>query len=236
MFILSLDTSTSLASAALARDERIVAESLFSCDRTLSSRLMPEIERLLALEGLSAGDVDLFAAAVGPGSFTGVRCGVATVQGLSLATGRPCIGFSTLAMLAANLPLSPLPVCPLLDARKSEVYGALYDCSASIPVPLISDCVLAPELLLDRINEAASGPVIFVGEGAVRYHEAITARMGERALFAPFPHNGGRAANGALLARHAFEQGRALADPSHLLPAYIRPSEAELAKRGNPPA
>ena len=231
MRILSLDTSTSLASVALVMDERIVAESIFTCDRTLSGRLMPEVERLLALGGLSAGDIDLFAAAIGPGSFTGVRCGVATVQGLSLATDRPCTGFSTLAMLAMNFPFSSLPVCPLLDARKGEVYAGLYDCSAPIPSPLIDDCVIPPERLLDRLAGLTDTTVIFAGEGAVRYHDAIAARMGERAVFAPFPHNSGRAGNGALLARSAFEHGRAFSDPSRLLPVYIRPSEAELAAR-----
>ncbi len=229
MRILTIDTSTTLASVALTSGERVVAESLFTCDRTLSARLMPETERLLALGGLSAGDIDLFAAAIGPGSFTGVRCGVATVQGLSLATGRPCVGFSTLAMLAMNFPFSALPLCALLDARKGEVYAGLYDCSAPIPCPLIKDCVIAPERLLDRLAVAADTAVIFAGEGAVRYHDAIAARMAEQAIFAPFPHNSGRAANAALLALDAFRRGQAC-EPSRLLPVYLRASEAEYVK------
>ena len=92
-------------------------------------------------------DIDLFAASVGPGSFTGVRGGIATIQGLALAVGKPCAGFSSLALLAMNFSLSSLPVCPLLDARKSEVYAALYDCSAHHPPPLMADCVLPPERL-----------------------------------------------------------------------------------------
>jgi len=230
MRILSIDTSSSMAGIALSVEERIVAESLFTCDRTLSSRLMPEIEHLLAMTGLGYGDVDLFAAAVGPGSFTSVRCGVATVQGLALATATPCVGFSTLAMLAMNLPLASLPVCPLLDARKSEVYAALYDCSAPIPSPIINDCVLTPELLLDQVCVATDKPVIFAGEGAVRYREQIAGRMGDRAVFAPFPHNAGHSGNGALLALDAFRSGKAC-DPALLLPVYIRPSEAELARK-----
>jgi tRNA threonylcarbamoyladenosine biosynthesis protein TsaB len=230
MRILSIDTSTSLASVALAGDDTIIAESLFTCDRTLSARLMPEVERLLAMAGLGYDDLDLFAAAVGPGSFTGVRCGVATVQGLALATAKPCIGFSTLAMLAMNFSLASLPVCALLDARKSEVYAALYDCSAPLPAPLIHDCVLSPERLLDLVGNATDKPVIFAGEGAVRYRDAIASAMGDRAMFAPFPHNAGHSANGAALALDAFRRNGAC-EPAHLLPVYIRPSEAELARK-----
>lgn len=236
MRILCIDTSTTLASVALADNDRIIAESVFTCDRTLSGRLVPEIERLLALTGFGIGGMDLFAAAIGPGSFTGVRCGVATIQGLSLATGKPCAGFSTLAMLAMNFSLASLPVCALLDARKNEVYAALYDCSAALPATIVGECVLPPERLLDIVREATDETVIFAGEGALRYCEIITASMGKRAVFAPFPHNAGRAANGALLALDAFRRGAAC-EPAQLLPVYLRASEAEYAKmkKGCPP-
>ena len=145
MKILALDTSTSMATVAIAVGERVVAESTFNTDRTLSARLIPEVERLLELAGVAVADIDLFAASVGPGSFTGVRGGVATVQGLALACGNPCIGFSSLTLLAMNFPLTAHPVCTLLDARKGELYAALFDCSTSVPTPLISDCVLPPE-------------------------------------------------------------------------------------------
>jgi tRNA threonylcarbamoyladenosine biosynthesis protein TsaB len=227
--ILALDTSTALAGIALATDERIVAESMFTCNRTLSARLLPEIERLLGLEGLGYGDLDLVAAAIGPGSFTGVRCGVATVQGLSLAMGTPCVGFSTLASLAMNFSLASLPVCTLLDARKSELYAGLYDCSAPIPLPLINDCVMQPKRLLGLIQETTDQAVIFAGEGAVQYRDVISHRMAEQAVFAPFTHTIGHAGNGALLALHAFRNNLAQ-EPAHLLPVYLRASEAEYAK------
>ena len=151
--ILALDTSTSLATIAIAVGEKVAAESTFNTDRTLSARLIPEIERLLALAGVDIADIDLFAASIGPGSFTGVRGGVATIQGLALAGGKPCVGFSSLTLLAMNFPLAAHPVCALLDARKSEVYAALFDCSTTIPAPLISDCVLPPERFLDLLRE-----------------------------------------------------------------------------------
>lgn len=229
MHILSIDTSTTIASVALVSDEKVIAESVFLADRCLSARLVPEIERLLTVAGLGSGDIDLFACSIGPGSFTGVRAGVATTQGLALATGKACVGFSTLALLAMNFPLAAHLVCPLLDARKSEVYAALYDCSEAIPTALINDSVMSPERLLDLVCETTDKPVIYVGDGALRYHDTIAARMGKHALLATFPYQQGHAANGALLAMEALRRGEAC-EPAQLLPVYLRASEAEYAK------
>ena len=232
MKILALDTSTSLATVAITVGERVAAESVFNTDRTLSARLIPEIERLLALAGVSVADIDLFAACTGPGSFTGVRGGVATVQGLALAGGKACVGFSSLALLAMNFPLAAHPVCALLDARKSEVYAALFDCPDSIPTARILDCVLPPERFLDLLRETTGDPVVFCGDGAVRYRDLIAARMGRQALFAPFPLHTTHASNGALLALHSFRNGESL-DPSCLLPTYLRASDAEINRSTN---
>lgn len=227
MNILAIDTSTSLATVAIAVDGQIAAESLLNTNRTLSARIVPEIERLLTTAGLAIADIDLFASSIGPGSFTGVRGGVATIQGLALALGKPCAGFSSLALLAMNFSLQSTLICPLLDARKSEVYAALYDCSGAIPSPRINDCVLPPAALLDRIAATTLKPVIFVGEGALRYHDQIAEQLGERALFAPFPLHASHASNGTLLALHAFKNGEA-GEPSRLLPLYLRASDAEI--------
>lgn len=229
MNILAIDTSTSFASIAVAVGEQVAAESVVNTDRTLSARLIPEIERLLATAGMTIADVDIFASSIGPGSFTGVRGGVATMQGLALATGKPCAGFSSLAMLAMNCSLSATPVCPLLDARKSEVYGALYDCSAALPIPIIGDCVLPPEAFLDQVAAAAGERIIFLGDGARRYHDQIVEHLGDRAIFAPFPLHAPHAANGALLALHAARHNKLL-EPGQLLPVYLRASDAEINK------
>jgi tRNA threonylcarbamoyladenosine biosynthesis protein TsaB len=227
MNILAIDTSTSMATVAITVGEKIAVESTFNTDRTLSARLIPEIERLLGLAGLAVADIDLFAASTGPGSFTGVRGGVATVQGLALAGGKPCVGFSSLILLALNFPWAAHPVCSLLDARKSEVYAALFDCSTTLPTAQISDCVLSPERLLDLLIETTSTPVIFCGDGATRYRDLIAERMGRQAIFPTFPLNTPHASSAASLALHAFRNGTTLA-PSRLLPIYLRASEAEI--------
>ena len=227
MNILILDTSTSLASIAITVGTTLAAESTFNTDRTLSARLIPEIERLLHVADLTIADINLYAASTGPGSFTGVRGGVATVQGLALANGKPCVGISSLTLLALNLPLAALPVCPLLDARKSEVYAALFDCSTTIPLPMISDCVLPPDRFLQLLKETTTSPVIFCGDGAVRYQDLIIELMGTQAVFAPFPLHAPHASTAAPLALHAFLNQKSI-NPSQLLPTYLRASDAEI--------
>lgn len=228
--ILAIDTSTAMATAAITCGRRVLAEAVFSTDRTLSARLMPEIERLMMLAGVEISGIDLFAASIGPGSFTGVRGGLATIQGLALATGKPCVGYSSLALLAMNFSLSPYPVCPVLDARKSEVYAGLYDCSSPMPVAIIKDCVLPPADLLDLILSSTDQPVIFAGDGAQRYSDVILQRIADRGMIAPFQFHVSRAANGALLALEACLRGEAV-PPALLQPTYLRASEAEINRK-----
>lgn len=224
MKLLTVDTSTSTCSVALTIGGSLVAESLLDSERTLSERLLASIDTILRDAGLLLADLDGFGVALGPGSFTGVRIGVSTVKGLALATGKPVAGFSSLAMLALNLPVNSLPVCTLFDARKKEVYAGLYRCG-SLPEPLHADCVMAPERFLDLVD----GPALFVGNGALRYHELIVETLGDRAVFAPAHCHQPRAAAGAVLALEAFRSG-ALTPLPFLNPTYIRPSEAELSR------
>ena len=224
MKLLTIDTSTNTCSVALTLGDRLAGEYLVDLDRTLTNRLLSCVHMLLTDAGLAVADLDALGVALGPGSFTGVRVGVATVKGLALAAVKPVVGFSSLAMLAMNLPWSSSPVCAMFDARKKEVYAGLYSCR-TLPVPLMEDAVLPPSDLLNKIN----APTIFIGEGAVSYRDLIASSLGERALFAPWSLNQPRASAGALLAAEALAKGEtiSLAD---LNPAYIRPSEAELAK------
>lgn len=222
--LLTVDTSTATCSVALSVAGQTRAEYLVECQRTLSERLLAATETILLDTGLSLDDLDGFGVALGPGSFTGVRIGVATVKGLAIATGKPVVGFSSLALLAMNLPFSSFPVCPMYDARKSEVYAGIYRCDP-LPTAVVSDAVIAPERLLARV----SGTTIFLGEGALRYRGLIEELVGDWAIFAPPGCHQPRAAAGAVLALEQFRAGNTIPLPL-LNPAYIRPSEAELAK------
>ncbi len=225
MKLLTIDTSTSTCSVALTVGEKLISEYLLNLEKTLASRLLRAVDTVLHETGLAIFDLDGIGVALGPGCFTGLRIGVATVKGLALAAGKPIAGFSSLAMLAMNLPLSAFPVCPMFDAKKKEVYTALYSCG-ELPLSLIVDCAAPPGAFLERL----SGTTVFVGEGALAYRDLITDRLGDKALFAPWPAHAPRASQGAVLARDAFSRNE-LISAAALVPRYIRASEAELAKR-----
>lgn len=233
MKILTIDTSTEFATIAVAVDEQIVAESLLDTNRTLSARLVPEINRVLETAGLSISDIDIFASSTGPGSFTGVRGGVATIQGLALATAKPCAGFSSLALLAMNFSLSSEHlICPMLDARKGEVYTALYDCSSQIPISCINDSVSSPVNFLKQITQFTQKPVIFLGNGATLYKSQINELLQEQAVFAPFTLNIPHASNSILLTLQSVQEHKTF-EPSALLPVYLRASDAEINQKNN---
>jgi tRNA threonylcarbamoyladenosine biosynthesis protein TsaB len=224
MKILTLDTSSNCSSVALSDGTNLLGECILGEDRCCSGRLLESVSGLLAAARLTPDALDAFAVSLGPGSFTGVRVGIATVKGLALATGKPAIGFSSLAMLAMNLPFAG-QVAALFDARKNEVYAGLYRCG-TLPEPLRDDAVIAPEQFLAAID----APTLFVGEGALRYRDLIQATLGPLALFPPWHTNLPRAAAGAVIALHAALQENFT--PLALLnPVYLRASEAEMAKR-----
>ncbi len=225
MKLLTIDTSTTTSSVALTDGGKLVTEYLLNLEKTLASRLIRTVDAILRENGLTMADLDGIGVALGPGSFTGLRVGLATVKGFALASGKPIAGFSSLAMLAMNLPWSAYPVCPMFDAKKKEVYTALYSCG-ELPVPIIADSVSPPGEFLENVGSAT----IFVGEGALAYRELIVDRLGDKALFAPLSAQLPRASHGALLAGDAFDRGRFI-PAADLVPCYIRASEAELAKR-----
>ena len=224
MKLLTIDTSTSTSSVALTDAGKLLSEYLLNLEKTLASSLVRAIDAALRETGLGMADLDGIGVALGPGSFTGLRVGAATAKGLALASGKPVAGFSSLAMLAMNLPWAACPVCPMFDARKNEVYTALYDCRER-PEAKMADCVVSPVDFLENI----AGPTIFVGDGAMKYRDLIVSRLGESAVFAPPYTHQPRASRGASLTREVFSQGETVSIAS-LAPVYIRPSEAELAK------
>jgi tRNA threonylcarbamoyladenosine biosynthesis protein TsaB len=222
--ILTIDTSTTTNSVALTDDGRLLAEYMVNPDRNHSSSLMIGLDLVLRNSGVAVADLDAIGVSQGPGSFTGLRVGIATAKGLALASGKPIVAFSSLAMLAMNLPYAEYPVCTLFDAKKNEVYAALFQCR-NLPETLLAECVVPPEDFLSRIQ----GPTLFVGSGALRYRDLIAETLGDRAIFAPpFCHQP-RASAGALLAADLFARGE-LASPAALVPSYLRASEAEIAR------
>ncbi|HXH82846.1 MAG TPA: tRNA (adenosine(37)-N6)-threonylcarbamoyltransferase complex dimerization subunit type 1 TsaB, partial [Candidatus Tectomicrobia bacterium] len=163
MRVLAVETSTLAGGVALLEDDRLVAEYLLDVRRTHSERLLAAVDRVLADAGWSARDIDGLAVAVGPGSFTGLRIAVSTVKGLALALGIPAVAaVPSLDAMAAALPWASLPVCPVIDARKGEVYASLYRWDGAAMERLWDHVALAPEALARRL----ASPTILVGDGA----------------------------------------------------------------------
>ncbi|PYM21764.1 MAG: tRNA (adenosine(37)-N6)-threonylcarbamoyltransferase complex dimerization subunit type 1 TsaB [Candidatus Rokuibacteriota bacterium] len=220
MRVLAVETSSLAGGVALLDGERLVAEYQLDVSVTHSERLMSAVDRVLADARWTPRDLAGLAVAVGPGSFTGLRIAVSTVKGLALALDLPIAAVPTLDAMAAALPWAALPVCPVLDARKGEVYASLYRWDGEAMRREWDYLALAPAALAARLDE----PVLVVGDGAggVRspYARAVPP---PRRLPSP-------ACVGALgLAR--LRRGETVTAAA-LAPLYLRPSEAELRRRG----
>lgn len=220
---LTIDTATPASSVAVFQGDRLEGEIILNITRHHTETLMGSVEHLLKSLSLNLQDLDFFTVVLGPGSFTGLRVGVATVKGLALATGRPVVGISALRMLAMQLPFCRLPVCALLDARKKEVYAGLYDCSGELPVLLHEEVVRPPEKILAELD----AETVFIGSGAEAYRDRIEDILGAKARFVPAAMHCPRASHAAVLAWHDFQQEKTI-PLEKLSPHYIRPSEAEI--------
>lgn len=227
MKILALDSASTSGSVALVEGARLVAESLLNVPATHSERLLEQIEQVLAAAGLELAELDLIAVVRGPGSFTGLRTGLATAKGLAQAASLPLVGVSSLQQLAMNLPLTDLPVCAFLDARKKEVYTSLFHWRDGLPVAVCEEQVLPPRKALEQLETE----VIMVGDAVSLYRDLIDEVLGARAFFPAACHHVPRASAAAFLARAEFRCGGNFS-AAQLTPTYIRPSDAELNRSG----
>ena len=159
--LLTIQTASPAGSLAISDGEQLLAEINLDLRKTPTEWLLPSIEDLLAKAGIEKSDLDAIGVVRGPGAFTGLRVGLATAKGLALATGCPLLGVSSLQCLAMQLPFPRLLVCVMLDARKQEVYAALYRWEAGCPHPLTEERVINPEKLLSEVT----GEALFVGNG-----------------------------------------------------------------------
>ncbi|MCX5717156.1 MAG: tRNA (adenosine(37)-N6)-threonylcarbamoyltransferase complex dimerization subunit type 1 TsaB [Nitrospirae bacterium] len=228
MIILAIDTSTMLGGIAIMDESLLIAESRLNVRSTHSERLMTEIEHCLKQSGIKISDIDVFAVAAGPGSFTGLRIGLSTVKGFSYATGKPIVSVPTLEALAWNFPCSKYPVCTMLDARKKEVYAALFKWEEENFTRLINEISAKPEeFACDALRVTHDDKFIFAGEGAALYRDKITEAMGEKAIFASPEKTVPSPANVAVLGLKKAKAGE-FSESISLIPMYIRKSEAEV--------
>jgi tRNA threonylcarbamoyladenosine biosynthesis protein TsaB len=224
MKVFGINTSTSCGSVGLIDDGEVISDYLLNIPVTHSERLLGAIEFVLREARCSIGDVDGWAISLGPGSFTGLRIGVSTVKGLAFATGKPVAGVSTLDALASQVSPTFYLICPILDARKKEVYTAFYRYEKGGFLERQSDYqALRPEDLIQKINEQT----IFLGDGTKTYKDLLLYSLPSLAIFPPAPLH---VSHGSMVAKLGFEllkKGECL-DLSRFAPIYVRPSEAEL--------
>ena len=220
MTILAFESSAKAASVAIVRDGELIAQYSQCCALTHSRTLLPMAEDMLKNTELTFRDVDLLACAYGPGSFTGIRIGVATVKGLSWALEKPCVGVSTLEAMAWHGVSAGGYICPVMDARRSQVYNALFEIRDGRPIRLTEDRAISLEELQAEV-EKLPGIVLLVGDGS-----AITADFFAAAglSFRTAPANlVMQSAWGVAMAA----EGKPAGDSASLLPVYLRLSQAE---------
>ena len=222
MLVLGIDTTTPIGSVGLIREDEVVAEYVLNVIETHSARLMPALDDMLRRTSVEISEIEAIAVTRGPGSFTGVRVGVATAKGLAFALKRPIVGVTSLDVLAFNLRFYNGIICPMLDARRGEVYAAIY--RGGNELERISDYLCCSvEEVLDLID----GPVLFSGGGARRYRETIEGRLGERASFADHVFDLPRGSVVAMLGLERLRRDES-DDLFGFVPLYLRRPEAEV--------
>ena len=222
MKILSLDSSATVATVALFEDGRLLAEFTLNNGNTHSETLLPMVEAVLRTYGDTVDGIDAFAATTGPGSFTGVRIGAATVKGLAFSTGKPCVEVSTLEAIAENLSCRDGLICPVMNARRSQVYTALFRAESGVLTRLMPDSAMAIEEL-DEILSKYGEPVSFAGDGY-----GITVEALKKTAYTPTPERlrHQSAASVATVAYRMAFGGDTVSDRDMKV-TYLRPSQAE---------
>jgi tRNA threonylcarbamoyladenosine biosynthesis protein TsaB len=217
MLVLALDTTTRSGSCAVVRDRVVVREQRSDAERPHATRLPADLMMLLAQSDLHLRDIDAFAVATGPGSFTGLRIGIATMQGLAFASGRPLIGVSTLDALAEIAGAGQ--VATWVDAWRGEVYAAVYADGLATAEPVVAH----PTELLQSL----SGPTTFIGDGAESYRALIVQSIGGACFHEPArPALAGTIGRLAVARAHAGERP----DPDAIRPIYVRRPDVELIR------
>lgn len=227
MKLLAVESATLSGGAAILDGDRLLGEITLNIAITHSERLLSAVDHLLADCGLAPADLEGLAVSVGPGSFTGLRVGLATVKGLAMALDLPVAPVPTLDALAARLPFADAPVCPILDARKSEVYLSFYRWRGDHMHRERDYLALPPEFAAAEL----SAPVILLGDG-IEACRPWLGRLGGEVRIAPAAQRLPSASAVAELGHAVLAAGGGV-DAEALVPLYLRPSEAELkARRG----
>lgn len=230
MRVLAADTSTNCGSVAIVDFDPsinsgiLLAESLVTKRETHNRRLMVKIDELLKELGFSIKDIDAFAVGVGPGSFTGLRIGITTFKTIAWSLKKPIKGVPSLFALACPFAFTSHYVCPMIDARKKEVYWTLFKCNGHNGLEQVFPySVDSPQTVVKKIDH----PTVFCGDGWVQYKEYFWESLNDRVLEPSPEFHAIRSSHIAFFAARCIADGDE-DDPVKLIPLYVRPSEAEI--------
>lgn len=223
MKLLALDTSSITATVALLDDDKLIGEYTLNHKKDHSQKLMPMIEELLNSCSIKPKDIDVFAVSLGPGSFTGLRIGIATIRTMGQALNKKVVGVPTLEALAYNLYKINGLVCPIIDAQRDLVYAALYKWIDNNMVELIKPQVISIEDLIHRLK-AEKENIYFIGDGLQRFTENLKDGLGDKFCMPPSKFLSPSASSVAEVAKIKLGEGII----EDIVPIYMRKSEAEV--------
>ncbi len=229
MKILAVDTSSMVAAAAIAEDDKLICETTLNNKLTHSQTIMPIIDEVFKLSELKPSDIDVYAVSSGPGSFTGLRIGVTTVKALAHAVNKPVVGVNALEAMAYNLPFCPYIIAPIMDARRGQVYNALYSFANGTLNEIAAPRAISLDDCLAEVIRIGK-KTVFLGDGVPVFREKIKTVLGDMAVFAPQNLNAQRASAVCEAAKNKKTMNYA-----QLVPVYLRKSQAEREReeRGN---
>ncbi len=232
MKILAMDTSSLSGGIALMDETRLIGEFRLNSTVRHAERLMVSIDYLLKQSQTTVLELDAIAVSAGPGSFTGLRVGLATAKGLAVGAGKPLVLVPTLEAMAAAFPFSKPLIVSFVDAKKSEVYWGVFDVEEGPPMRLLKDAADSPETALETLSVfegLGTRRLLFVGDGVSRYQEMILDKFPKQACFPPRALQFPSAACVAELGLEMLNKGETTA-PELAAPIYLRASTAELKK------
>lgn len=225
MLAFAIESSSQVAGAAIVDENKVISECTLNRGLTHSEVLMTLVDNVFKMGNVDISDIDIFAVSKGPGSFTGLRIGIATTKGLAQAMDKPVVGVPTLDGLAYNIQYTPHTICPILNARRDQVYTSIYEYEGD-KLNRVEDYMAIP---LDELMErflSGNKKTIFVGDGVGVYRDKIKDKMGDKALFAPAPFREQRPSSIASIAIDLADRGLT-EDFRYIKPFYLRKSQAE---------
>lgn len=225
MKILAIDSSGLVASVAIITENELIGEYTINYKKTHSQTLLPMLDAVVKMVDLDLKDIDAIAVAMGPGSFTGLRIGSSTAKGLGLALNKPIIEVPTVDGLAYNIGATDYLICPLMDAKRNQVYTGLYEYVNGEFQVKRQECAIALEEILEEINSLGR-KVIFLGDGVPVYENKIEEQVKVPYIISPAHLSRQRAGAVGALACKYYAQGKVVAARDHK-PEYLRLSQAE---------